>query len=1098
MAADILLRGSKGGGASFKQTPDNLRSNDTFEGVLAIGIGPMKGPKRGLKSIKLDGTAIENETGQLNFGDFVANIGNGDPAAFPQKIQLKLGVGGAPTQVGVALSNPATSPGTPGPWVTRTLNNTNAGFIDLRFIVSQLFRQDKKGIYNNTATLEIQMKPVGSGTWINPTTGTPQASYSEQGLAIGNTKTLVPRSYFDAQGAWLGGSPNYGITGKTTSPAVYELRIAVPNEGNYADTAWDVSIRLLEPESVDNDPNFEKRSISWESMAAVYGKELGTHEDWRGVAWLQLYGKASDQLTGVPEVTGEWETKIVSVPPSNIFDPETRQYTSAIWDGSWTKAYTNDPAWIINDAISDSLSGLSLIAPGSYLNKWDALELSKWCSQPVPDGKGGFHPRYSINIAVSDPQKAEDFVRYLAGAVGGLAWDQGNGEWRVKVDKPDTPVDIFTLETVEGEFVYAGTDIDTRYNDIIGQFKNAEMDYRQDAVRLFDNVSIAKIGRKPTTVALVGCTNRQEALRRIKLRIRSTVNETRIVNFVTNRRGRNINPLEMILISDGDMGEAEKRTHGRTVAISADRKTIVLRDPVYMAPAIEYNLRFAAINPAYNPESLTQPTNPDWSKPTKVLSVAVSNTLEQRGSTRTIYLSEPLPENVADNLAVALEAPNLPAVPKLYRVTSVAPQDDGERIAISAIEVDTGKWDAADNVSNQDTVFQDLTGPVPPPTKVPGRPLLSVVRVPIEQGFQINLQANWVRPAGAYINGFRIQYSVNGGALQTAVSGQQIGTTWELPNAGPGVYHVEVSTIDRRGGFSPPLVEEIEVTQGIIDAGSIPYGDGSTVGDLKPDEAGAQKSRSLTLSSTGQAFTLLKDGSLLAGQVPYYIRSSLLQSSVDVTQQASYAIEVTGGVSATVNDTAGSPDRGRVTITNVTSAGSIKVTATLGNAKVSATFTVSTKGVLSDASEVGAGEISIGAVTSAVSFTGPDVAIGATEVTIIETPSFLVGDDKYGKGIVTVSFTHDSSEQVDTWCRVRTYADFGDGYQEIIPEKRQGVKTGNGNTYWSISTSYSFSISGTTPVRLKITSQGMQIGGGGNTSGSYARSPQIAIFKAQR
>lgn len=838
--SDNLFKGSKGGGSSFKQTPDNLRSTDIFEGVLAVGIGPMKGPKRGLKSIKLDGTAIENETGQLNFGDFSALIGSGDPAAFPQPIQLKLGAGAAPKQVGTSLRNVG---GNNPIWATQTMSNTNADFIDLRFIVSQLFRQDKKGIYSATATLEIQLKPVGSTTWVNPSIGTPSGTYQQGGTNVagvnGSTvKALIPQSYFNNDGTWKASTSNYKITGKTTSPAVYELRIGLPTEGKYANTAWDVRVRLLENESLEADPNFEKRTISWESLSAVYSDVLGTHEDWRGVTWMQLYGKASDQLTGVPEITGEWETKIVSVPPSSVFNPETRKYTTNIWDGSWTKAYTNDPAWILNDAISDSLSGISLIAPGSYLNKWDALEMSKWCSQLVPDGDGGMHPRYSLNLAVSEPQKAEEFVRYLAGAVGGLAWDQGNGEWRVKMDKPDTPVDIFTLETIDGEFVYSGTDIDTRFNDIVGQFKNAEMDYRQDAVRLFDNTSIAKIGRKPTTVALVGCTNRQEAMRRIKLRLRSTVNETRIVNFVTNRRGRNVSQLDMILIADGDMGEMDKRTNGRAVAVAADRKSIVLRDPVYLAPGVAYKLRFAAPNPDYNPETATQPVSIDWKKPTKVLSRTIINTSAQSGSTSTIYLSEALPANIADNLSVALEAANLPTIPKLYRVTSVAVQDDGERMAISAIEVDTGKWDAADNVSKEDTVFQDLRGAVPVPLPPVDGQLLSLIRVPVEQGAQVSLVANWIRPPSAFVSGFKPSYRINGGAWMTPVDRTQF-TTFELVNPAPGRYEFRVQSIDRRGGLSEPLTAFMEVTQALIDATQIKYNSGESLEDMKPRDPGA-------------------------------------------------------------------------------------------------------------------------------------------------------------------------------------------------------------------------------------------------------------------
>jgi hypothetical protein len=830
-----MFSGAKGGGGSFKQTPDNLRSNDTFEGVLGLCSGPIKGPTRGLKSIKVDGTAIENQTGQQNFQEFTATFGDGDPLKFPQKVTLKLGAGAAPTQVGLSLPN---EHGNDPVWITKTLNNRNADFIDLRFIVQQLFRQDKKGIYDATATIEIQLKPVGSTTWINPTISPSTENYNEQGLATGGgAKQYIARALFDIDGKPISSSPNFRITGKTNSASVYELRLNVPNDGAYADVAWDVRARLLERESYEKDDESENRTISWESMAAVYAGVMGEHEDWRGLSWLQLYGKASDQLTGVPEITGEYDAKIVSV-PNGIFNPITRQYQAGVWDGSWIKAWTNDPAWVINDAISDELSGLSLVARGSYLNKWDALELSKYCSQLVPDGNGGFEPRYSMNIAISQPQKAEEFIRYLAGAVGALAWDQGNGEWRVKVDKADNPSDIFTLDNIEGEFIYSHTDVDTRFNNIIGQFKNAEMDYRQDSVQLYDNASIALIGHKPTTIALVGCTGRQEAMRRVKLRLRSTVNENRIVSFTTNRRGRNIEQLSTILIADGDLGDQDKRTNGRAVAIADDRKSLTLRDSVYLSPGVAYRMWLTVPNPSYNPDATNQPVNSDWTKPTRSFYVTITNTSSQRGSVKTLYFDNALPDTVDQNLAVALEAANLPSMPRLYRVTGVTVQDDGERISISAINIDTGKGDAADNVTKQDTVFQDLRGSVPAPRLPPAGRVLSLVRVPVEQGNTVNLVANWQRPSGAFINGFTIKYSINGGALKTAMERSQ-DSTFEWVNPAPGVWHVEIYTCDRRGGISRPLVDDYTVGQDILSADDIRYLDDQTMQSLQPYEPGA-------------------------------------------------------------------------------------------------------------------------------------------------------------------------------------------------------------------------------------------------------------------
>lgn len=836
----VTIKGAKGGGGSFKQTPDNLRSTDTFEGVLGLAIGPIKGPTRGLKSVKVDGTALENETGELNFDDFVAEMGDGDPTKWPQKVNLKLGAGASPVQVGLTLANDG---GNNPIWATRTLPNTNADSVDLRFIVNQLYRQDKKGTYNATATLEIQLKPVGSTTWINPTLGNTTQVYVEQGfLSEALTRIFTPRAFYDAIGNPKPGPNNYKITGKTTSAAVYELRIALPNTGAYADTAWDIRVRLLERESYtggEDNLDQEERNIAWESLSAVYKTVFGEHEDWQGVSWMSLYGKASDQLTGVPTITVEGDWKIVSVPPSSVFNPTTRQYVSgATWDGSWAKSWTNDPAWVLSDAISDSLAGLSLIAQGSYLNKWDALEMSKWCSELVPNGDGGTHPRYSLNLAIRDPMKAEEFVRYLAGAVGGLAWDQGDGEWRVKMDKPDNPVDIFTLDNIEGEFIYSHTDVDTRYNDITMTFLNEEMDYREDRVRLYDNVSIAQIGRKPNTIVAVGCTNRQEAMRRGKLRQLSAVGETRVINFTTNRRGRNVEHLDLILVADGDLGDVDKRTTGRAVAISADRKAITLRDTVYVAPGVVYNLRFAKINSGY-----LQNNAADWKKPTLADTRAVATATV--GETNVIQLTSALPADVDINLAVALEAVSLPTNPKLYRVTNVTFDDDGERIAISALEVKTNKWTLADNVSKEDTVFQDLRGAVPMPLPPATGSLLTVHRSEAEQGENIVLTAAWQRPAGAFINGFRVRYRVNGGEWTLALDKAQV-NTWDLVNPAQGQYDVEICTLDRRGGISLPLIGSVTIGQSIINTDQIKYNDGQSVEELKPAEGGATNGMSPT------------------------------------------------------------------------------------------------------------------------------------------------------------------------------------------------------------------------------------------------------------
>ncbi|WOF44376.1 hypothetical protein KNJ79_05435 [Sphingopyxis indica] len=829
-------KGGSGGSSSFKQRPDTLRSTDTFEGLLGLCAGPIKGLTRGLKSLKIDGTPLEDESGKLNFENFLAILADGDPTSFPQEVNLRLGAGGSPVAVNLALSN--TNSSGPGPWVTKSIANTGADFLDFRFLVNQLYRQDKTGIFEHTANIEIQLKPTGTTNWISPMLGTPSQSYSQSGIpsSLAGQRVYIPRAKYDPSGNYKP-ETNLGyfkITGKTTSVAVHELRITVPNTDAYDNVGWDVRARLIEKESVDADPNFEKRTITWESVSAGYNTKLGVTEPWRGLAWLQVYGKASDQLTGVPTVEGEYDTLIVPVPPTGVFDPETRAYTTAIWDGSWARSFTTDPAWNINGLLSDALHGMASVSPGAHLNKWDALEASKWFSEMVPDGNGGTEPRYSLNIAINEPQKAAEFVPYLAGAVGALAWEENAGEWRIKADKPENPSDLFTLEAIEGEFRYSHTNVDTRFNDITVVFLNKEFGYREDRVRVVDSAHIARFGRKPTTIVAIGCTGRQEALRRAIMRLRVSTRETRMVNFTTNRRGRLVRPLSTILIADGDLGtlidsDENTRSTGRIISVAPDRMSVTVRDPLRLELGVDYDVTFTLPNPDYAPDADVDPQGEDVTLPTITQTVALTNTAAQRGNVTTLHLASALPANVAPNANLALQATNLPALPKQYRVTHVEP--DGERVAISAIEIDTGKWDASDSgVAEEGYV---------PPSNVVVPPVLNAVistgSFESDYGTNLTLNVNWERPAGAMLAGYRTEYRVNG-ADWVRINSRTSLTSIEIVNPQFGKWDFRITTLDRAGRTSEPVVVSIVVDENLKPGY---YADGTPIDDLKPAEPGA-------------------------------------------------------------------------------------------------------------------------------------------------------------------------------------------------------------------------------------------------------------------
>lgn len=794
MALPII--GSKGGSgsASFITKPDTLRSNDSFEILLGLGSGRWKGPTNGLKSIKINGVPMENADGTSNFEQVFAVFADGNPLE-NQLVTFNLGGGGSTQSVGTALAN-ANASG-PGGYVVGANTTPGVNFLDLRFVVQQLFYQDTKSQRETTATIQIEMRPSGSATWINifaaPSGST--TAYNPDGYAYSDDQTsasmklYVGRSLFNTNGTGFlasAGGTGLAITGKTNSAFVKEMRVAVPNTGSYANKTWEVRARLVEKDTVDNDTIQERRNIVFESITAVNTAPLGDHPDWDGLVWLQLHGKASNQFNGFPEIEGVFDTKICKVPPAAIFNPDTRAYTTATWDGSYVEKFTTDPAWQIKEFIEDPVQGLAGLQPGCTLDKWDALEASKYFSELVPNGLGGTHPRFNMNLTLTEARDVEEMMGYLAGAVNSYMEDVGGGVWRLKVDKPESPKMLFTLDNIFGEFEYSHTDIDTRFNDYRGTFINEELGYETDTIRVFNQPDIDLNGTRFTEVALIGCTNKQEALRRLMFRLRVSLNEYKIVTFTTNRLARYLSPLDTILVSDGSLN-ADHLIKSSSRLGSFTGTTVTLRRPLRLETGVNYTIKF---------------TTTDKTTVTRT----VTNTAGQRGDVTTVYIDSALPSTVMIDSAVALQATGLPANPATFRILNIERNEqDEDQYSITASIVDAGKWNAMDNVSATDLLAQESVITIGAPT-VPVGGMFNAALYTTDIETKRVLQINWDRPSGNYLDGFKLEYSLNDAAWAT-ISENLSDSYFEMMNPEDGTYDFRITALDRRGIVSTPLVQ---------------------------------------------------------------------------------------------------------------------------------------------------------------------------------------------------------------------------------------------------------------------------------------------------
>jgi predicted phage tail protein len=99
--------------------------------------------------------------------------------------------------------------------------------------------------------------------------------------------------------------------------------------------------------------------------------------------------------------------------PSN-YDPINHTY-SGVWDGTFQTRWSNNPAWVYYDLLTNQLRGLGDLVDASQVDKWSLYQIAQYCdavnARPwnsddnysvtgkhgVPDGVGGFEPRFIFN-----------------------------------------------------------------------------------------------------------------------------------------------------------------------------------------------------------------------------------------------------------------------------------------------------------------------------------------------------------------------------------------------------------------------------------------------------------------------------------------------------------------------------------------------------------------------------------------------------------------------------------------------------------------------------------------------------------------------------
>ncbi len=674
-------KGGKSSGSAPTNTPDNLRSADTVELALVIGEGRFQGLVDGGKSFFVGETPLIDPSGAANFQDFEIDFYPGDAEGVAQPLKLSLGGTSNNNAVNVSLRSNAPVIRSGTMMLDAVSGLVPVDVLEVRMVIQRLLVSNNSGTFNHTVKFQLEYKAESAASW------TP--FFSEP-----VTKT-----------------------GKTSNSYPIEFRVNVPR------IAENYQIRVTKLTEANDTEHFA--DLLWESFQEV-DKEQRSYP---GTAIIRVKAKATDQFSSIPQFSGIYKTLLIRV-PSN-YDAENCVFTG-IWDGTWKFAFSDNPAFVLNDLVSNDRYGMNAYYPVE-LDPADVYKAAVWCDQRLSDGSR----RYTFNAVLQEPRNGSELVKYIAGAFNATFFDDLNGRAYLRVDKDDPAVALFTPENVvDGEFEYSYTDITTRYNDISVAFNNASLDYAEDRRRVFNQDAIDKFGRIPLDFIAVGCTNAPEALRRAHYKLLTALTETEVVNFITNRVGAHLQPFDIILVSDPMMGYGHS---GRVKAILGARR-VALRDPVPLEVGVSYKVTF---------QTPTGPTE-------LALIVSPTDTDTQRRYYLTVAADLPanLPEFAA--FTISQDGGGL-GLPKPYRVTRIEEVDgDPDKIAIEAIEVNRNKFTDADNLTFSDEIDYSYVSPstTTPPTG------LRVVEeiVPYADRPRVNLKLSWDRTANTLVRRYRATY----------------------------------------------------------------------------------------------------------------------------------------------------------------------------------------------------------------------------------------------------------------------------------------------------------------------------------------------------
>ncbi|HFK3991795.1 TipJ family phage tail tip protein [Citrobacter freundii] len=602
--------------------------------------------------IFLDGTPLGNPDGTMNFENVTWDFRPGTQTQAP--------IPGFPaveneTSIGVSLTKVT-------PW-TRAISNTQIDAVLVRVGIPGLQQQENDGdIVGTTVQYHIDLAVDGG-------------AYS----------TVMTKT----------------VTEKLSS--LYELthRINLPK----ASTGW--QIRVVR-DTDDSTSQMLQNKTQVQAITEVIDARLR----YPHTALLYVSFNAKS-FSNIPKISCKPKGRVIRIPQN--YDPVARTY-SGTWDGTFKWGWTNNPAWIWFDILTEPRFGLGRRVTPAMLDKWELYRIAQRCDQKVPDGKGGSgtEPRFMFDVYIQAQADAWQVIKDIAAGFNGMTF-WGNNMFNVVSDMPaDTSkLQILTRASVVGKPTYSSGSEKTRFSSALINFSDPDNHYQDRTTAVMFPDLLKQFKFKQTQLTAIGCTRESEAQRRGGWAVYSNSLD-RIITVQTGLDGFAYVPGTVFAFAD-------ERLSGR----------------VYGGRITGYNAGLKAVTTDRGTSAVSGDTLMIRTQGGTVESRVIQAVNGTQLIVSTPFTAAPLP-----NAIFVIDAGQLRL--QYFRVTNLTFNDEENTYSITGAEYNGAKYDAVDNNARLDTPPTSLI-----PTGLVGQPMNITISSydSVRQGQRIaTMVASWDAP----------------------------------------------------------------------------------------------------------------------------------------------------------------------------------------------------------------------------------------------------------------------------------------------------------------------------------------------------------------